>query len=99
MPLYEFSCDSCGSFDRRLTFESGRLAQACPTCDRIATRVYSATYFRAERSTVEVAHANELERHKRARSGEPRLERRPVSSEPAVPAWQPLHGARGDGRV
>jgi putative FmdB family regulatory protein len=96
VPLYEFDCEPCGSFERRLSFESAKAVQACPACARPAQRVFTLAYFRATPTTLDVARDATRDRVKRAYSGEPRLERRPLP-EPAKPSWQPLHGAQREG--
>ncbi|GAC1568005.1 MAG: hypothetical protein NVS2B3_09270 [Vulcanimicrobiaceae bacterium] len=96
MPLYEFACTTCGPFERRLSFDEAREAQTCPACARSSARVFSATYFRATPSASDLGRASDRDRMKRARSGEPRLERRPTDPAHVEPAWQPLHGAHGE---
>jgi putative FmdB family regulatory protein len=41
MPVYEFVCESCGSFETRRTFEEAGDPIPCPTCGTVARRIYS----------------------------------------------------------
>ena len=41
MPLYEFCCETCGTFEKLLPFGEAGGTQACPACERGASRVYS----------------------------------------------------------
>lgn len=96
MPLYEFTCSSCGDFERRMTFDAARELQGCPTCAEPARRVFSAAFFRATPSASDLGRASDRDKIARARSGEPRLERRPIDPTPVKPTFQPLHGAHGE---
>ncbi|HEX8341260.1 MAG TPA: zinc ribbon domain-containing protein [Tepidisphaeraceae bacterium] len=42
MPLYEFQCSECGSFDVFRPISRAAEPVACPTCDAEATRVWCA---------------------------------------------------------
>ena len=42
MPLYEFECDACGSFDVFRPLSRASEPAACPTCAGEAARVWSA---------------------------------------------------------
>ena len=41
MPVYEFLCQSCGSFEERRSFEAAGEPMHCPECGDEARRVYS----------------------------------------------------------
>ncbi|MGB3633428.1 MAG: zinc ribbon domain-containing protein [Rubrobacteraceae bacterium] len=42
MPIYEFVCEDCGSFDERRSFEEAGNPATCPACGSAARRIYSA---------------------------------------------------------
>ncbi len=71
MPLYEFRCRSCGSFDLRRDMRDASDVAACPSCDRTARRVYSVAAFRLESGPLRDATQADRRRLDRARSGEP----------------------------
>ena len=41
MPTYDFVCEGCGSFERKLSFAEAGGPAACPSCGEEAKRVYS----------------------------------------------------------
>lgn len=41
MPNYDFSCETCGAFKRRLGFDEVDESASCPICGEPARRVYS----------------------------------------------------------
>ncbi|MFG3662000.1 FmdB family zinc ribbon protein [Streptomyces sp. NPDC047706] len=41
MATYEYSCDSCGSFDVRRPIGTASAEEVCPRCSSAARRVYS----------------------------------------------------------
>lgn len=41
MPLYEFRCDTCGSFEQWRRLEQASEPMLCPTCEVVAKRIYS----------------------------------------------------------
>jgi putative FmdB family regulatory protein len=41
VPVYEFLCDDCGSFEQRRSFAAAGEPMACPSCGHEARRVYS----------------------------------------------------------
>lgn len=45
MPVYEFLCERCGSFDTWRSFDEAGTPQRCPVCRSVAKRVYSAPGF------------------------------------------------------
>lgn len=42
MPLYEFRCETCGDFEKWRTLAEAGTPMLCPTCQRVAKRVFSA---------------------------------------------------------
>ncbi|HTK08584.1 MAG TPA: zinc ribbon domain-containing protein [Ktedonobacteraceae bacterium] len=78
MPLYEFQCDSCGSFTHWRAFAQASEAMICPTCQRVVRRLYTPpglyrvpaelakARYRAEKSAFEP----EIVRRQRPASGE-----------------------------
>ncbi len=42
MPLYEFRCNECGTFDLWRSLAESNAPAACPTCDEPAKRIFSA---------------------------------------------------------
>lgn len=42
MPLYEFCCDSCGDFEVWRSMADASNPAACPVCEAIARRIFSA---------------------------------------------------------
>lgn len=84
MPLYEFWCDTCGSFEqRRPSDEAGHPAH-CPTCQGEARRIFSPPGLYRTSSATRRA-------YNRAEHGaEPRVERRSPPEPPANPE-RPLH--------
>lgn len=41
MPVYEFHCHTCGSFEQWRPFEAAADPMTCPVCNAVARRVYS----------------------------------------------------------
>ncbi len=41
MPIYEFLCDTCGSFESWRSFDEAGNPMLCPTCESVAKRIYS----------------------------------------------------------
>lgn len=41
MPVYDFVCGTCGTFEQRRSFAEASEAAACPSCGGEARRVYS----------------------------------------------------------
>ena len=75
MPLYEFHCRSCGSFNLRRDMQDASDVAMCPSCDRTARRVYSVSAFRPETGPLRDATQADRQRLNRARSGEPVITR------------------------
>ncbi len=85
MPLYEFVCPECGSFEERRPFSQATEPAHCPTCGDPATRVLTPPNLR--RLEAPVRHA--LEREERSRH-EPEVVRR--GARPAAPRRQWVRG-------
>ena len=64
MPIYTFSCDSCGEFNElRPVSESGHAA-SCPECGSPAYKVFPSVHLRSMGDTVRRAHeTNERSAH------------------------------------
>ncbi len=71
MPLYEFSCESCGPFEQRRSFAEANEPMLCPSCQTIATRAYTLPGLYKTSKAERIARSrNEKSAH------EPRVERR-----------------------
>ena len=71
MPIYEFFCEVCGSFEKRRSFEEASDPIECPACQAAATRVYSAPgLYKTSQSERIAQYRNEKSAH------EPTVERR-----------------------
>ncbi len=73
MPLYEFRCPRCGSFEahRDLTHAGG--PTPCPSCAAPAPRVYTAPRTSPRSGSLSGASRADRARIDRARSGEPTI--------------------------
>ncbi len=71
MPVYEFRCDQCGSFDQRREVVDASRPLPCPTCAAAARRVYTPLAGRSRAGVTAGASAGDRARIDRARSGEP----------------------------
>jgi putative FmdB family regulatory protein len=71
VPLYEFRCPDCGPFDLRRDMQDAADAALCPSCDKLAQRVY--TVLGGPSLTGRLRDATKADRARvdRARSGEP----------------------------
>jgi putative FmdB family regulatory protein len=95
VPIYEFTCRTCGTFERRLSAERAGDPIDCPSCAARATRVFSSIQVRRGLAPWQSAREHDRVRIKHARSGEPRVEQRASDGEPAPSGWQPLHNTNG----
>ena len=93
MPVYEFLCATCGSFEQRRSLQDAGEPMACPMCQIVATRIYSTAGLILTSGTV---------RRRIERSAEPRVVKRlsPAESSPALlqrsgrtPPWQLGHAS------
>lgn len=41
MPLYEFNCETCGTFEKFRSMSEASEPMLCPTCEAEAKRIYS----------------------------------------------------------
>jgi putative FmdB family regulatory protein len=76
MPVYEYSCPACGSFDREQPFALASAAPvACGSCGLESARVFSAPGGRGPRRTrqLEGAGTSTLKRVDRSEQGIPRV--------------------------
>jgi putative FmdB family regulatory protein len=71
MPVYEYRCDQCGSFDQRREAVDASRPLPCPTCAAAARRVYTPLGGRSRAGANAGASAGDRARLDRARSGEP----------------------------
>jgi putative FmdB family regulatory protein len=94
VPLYEFACSTCGTFERRLPVDRAGEPAECPDCAAPSARVFSSIQVRRPLAPWQAARERDRVRVKHARSGEPRVERRTPAAEPK-PDWQPLHNTYG----
>ncbi|SRR5712691_5113610 len=73
MPVYEFCCAACGPFEQRRSLQEAGEPMACPTCQDVATRIYSTAGFILTSGTV---------RRRIEQSAEPKVITRPTPVEP-----------------
>lgn len=86
MPVYEFVCETCGTFEEHRPLDEATQPLSCPACGRPATRVYSAPAVRRlSRASAEAHERNERSVH------DPKVVKRPRPDPPAGPS-KPGHG-------
>ena len=73
MPLYEYSCHSCGEFEAWRSLSEYQAPMNCPSCDRLATKIFSAPNVNLNSGSLSAI---------ARQSGEPRL----IKQEPKQPA-------------
>jgi len=71
MPLYEYRCEACGSFDQRRDSADATSPLDCPSCARPARRVYTAPGSRSRSGPLAAAGRGDRARIDRALTGEP----------------------------
>ncbi len=71
MPLYEYRCEACGSFDQRRDSADATSPLDCPSCARPARRVYTAPGGRSRSGPLAAAGRGDRARIDRALTGEP----------------------------
>lgn len=81
MPVYEFACESCGGFERRLSMSEVGAVAECPGCGGVSGRVYSMPGLGSSGNS------------RREGAGEPKLSRRPEQSS-ATGRARPVRGGR-----
>jgi putative FmdB family regulatory protein len=95
MPLYEFECELCGSFDRFRDHRSAAEPIACPTCGAPARRRYSAVYLNTKAWLRGATNPDLRERIERSHTGEPKVVRR----SPTASAADKGNSGRGEARI
>lgn len=90
MPVYEFRCDGCGSFEERRSLEEVEQAAYCPGCGTAARRVYSAPNFK----TVPAALSKAKDRAEKS-AYEPGVVRKPAGGELPGRRFKPGGGHHG----
>jgi putative FmdB family regulatory protein len=95
VPIYEFTCQSCGTFERSLSVERAGDRIDCPSCAVPAARVFSSVQVRRTLAPWQAARERDRVRINHARSGEPRVEQRAPENEAASSGWQPLRNTYG----
>ncbi|HEY9632714.1 MAG TPA: zinc ribbon domain-containing protein [Coleofasciculaceae cyanobacterium] len=84
MPLYEFRCETCGSFEQWRTLAQVETPMLCPTCQAVAKRIFSPPSVNLNSGSL---------RLQGREAKEPRLVERSQDKEPATPKYrQPQHG-------
>jgi putative FmdB family regulatory protein len=73
MPVYEFECERCGSFDQFRDHRSAAEPMACPSCGAPARRRYSGVYLKTRAWLRGAANPDLKERIERSHTGEPRV--------------------------
>lgn len=67
MPIYEFLCEGCGSFERQRSLSESSGPMKCPECGEEARRVYSMPSFKS------LSKGQKELRRREEQSGEPKL--------------------------
>ncbi len=87
MPIYEFLCRECGSFEQRRSFAEAGGPTTCPSCGEEARRVYSIP------ATKNVPSALSSAMYRAEKSAhEPEVARQPVGGEKYRPGHGGHHG-------
>ena len=84
MPLYEFSCNSCGQFEAWRTLAELDTPMSCPSCEATAKRVFSPPMVNLN--------SGSLSSIGRKKSTEPKLVKR--EKEPPPPRYQSSRSRR-----
>lgn len=87
MPVYDFICEECGSFEQRRSAAETSGPLACPTCGREARRVFSIPNTRS----VPAALSGARERAEKS-AHEPAVVRRPAGGSFPGTKYRPDHG-------
>ncbi len=87
MPIYEFICEGCGSFEERRSFEEAGNPAVCPECGSAARRVYSTPNLK----TIPTALSNAMNRTEKS-AHEPEVVRRPEGGTLPGKRYHPRHG-------
>jgi putative FmdB family regulatory protein len=75
MPLYEYKCDVCGTFEQWRTLAEVSTPMLCPTCETVAKRVFSPPSVNLNSGGLQL------------QSGEPRVIKRSQDKEAATPGY------------
>lgn len=75
MPLYEYKCDVCGTFEQWRTLAEVSTPMLCPTCETVAKRVFSPPSVNLNSSSLQL------------QSGEPRVIKRSQDQEATTPRY------------
>jgi len=75
MPLYEYKCDVCGTFEQWRTLAEVSTPMLCPTCETVVKRVFSPPSVNLNSSSLQL------------QSGEPRVIKRSQDQEAATPRY------------
>ena len=84
MPLYEYSCDSCGQFEAWRTLAELDTPMLCPSCEATVKRVFSPPMVNLN--------SGSLSSIRRKESKEPKLVKR--EKEPPLPRYQSPRNGR-----
>jgi putative FmdB family regulatory protein len=85
MPLYEYKCETCGSFEQwRMLAEAGT-PMYCPTCQAVAQRIFSAPNVNLNSGSV---------RLRGGEAKEPRVVKSSQDKEPATPKYSQQRNGR-----
>jgi putative FmdB family regulatory protein len=75
MPLYEYKCDVCGTFEQWRTLDEVSTPMLCPTCETVAKRVFSPPSVNLNSGSLQL------------QSGEPRVVKRSQDKDVATPQY------------
>ena len=89
MPVYEYRCPECGSFDRTCAMDEARQPANCPTCAAPARRAYTVPGTRTRTGPLAGAGRADRALVDRARTGEPTVTG--VPSGRRIPARRHTH--------
>ncbi len=86
MPLYEYRCDTCGTFDERRPSTEATAPLDCPGCAGPARRVYTPPGGHSRVGLLGAAGGRDRARLGRALTGEPTVTGRPAGTRlPSAP--------------
>jgi putative FmdB family regulatory protein len=87
VPIYEFLCRECGSFEQRRSFAEAGDSMTCPSCGEKARRIYSMPATK----NVPAALSNAMNRVEKS-AHEPEVVRHPVGGKLPGTRYHPGHG-------
>jgi putative FmdB family regulatory protein len=94
VPIYQFTCETCGPFERRRDAASAGEPAACETCGTPARRVFAAPMTRAPGDPFASASRDVRARAERSRTGEPMVSHGHTPA--GRPAGQVMHEFKHD---